>query len=143
MATSLVHLFPPKHHSRALGILESVLAQNPDHVPCLLARGYVFRYAGKYSEARGLFVRVAKLASKQEEDLLILLEAQEEIGWCDALSGELTRAEGELKTVIEVLDGLPGEEEMKAKAWWRLGRTLWDQGGRSTLATRLWAISLN
>jgi superkiller protein 3 len=32
LATSLVHLYPPKHHTRALRILDEVLSEDPNNV---------------------------------------------------------------------------------------------------------------
>src|SRR5579863_5485593 len=38
LATSLVHLYPPKHHTRALRILGDVLSEDPNNVNCLMGR---------------------------------------------------------------------------------------------------------
>lgn len=128
MATSLVHLFPPKHHARALGFTEFPLSQQPDNVPCLLARAYVFRYAQKYSEARSIFSRVVGIVD-EDEDQLTSLEAKEEVAWCDTLTGQYVQAISGLRAVIDKLDTLDGQPERTAQAMWRLGKTLWDQNG--------------
>ena len=127
-----MHLYPPKHHPRALGVLESVLSQDPDNIQALLARGYVLRYAVKYAQAGQLFARVAELVSV-DVDPLLKLEAEEEVAWCASLSGDTTQAVIGLRRVIDTLDLLEDHDERKALAWWRLGKTLWDQNGGLSL----------
>lgn len=130
MATSLVHHFPPKHHSRALGIIEQVLSQQPENIPCLLGRAYILRYAQKYAEARAIFAKVAKLVNGEEpHDKLLRLEAEEEVSWCDSLLGDYESAKTALKVVIDEIEGFDDQPNRKARAWWRLGKTLWDQDG--------------
>lgn len=134
MATALVHLFPPKHHSRALGIIDQVLSEDPANVPCLLAKGYVLRYASKYREANDVFAKVAHLIKGDNTEMqLIQLEAREEAAWCDTMVGKYGKAEIAMREVIKTLDSLEmGENELdarKAKAWWRLGKSLWDRNG--------------
>lgn len=134
MSTALVHLFPPKHHARALGIIDQVLSQDPANVPCLLARGYVSRYAGKYEDAQIVFSKVAGLVdATSTEGLLLQLEAKEEAAWCNSRLGRYVEAEVALREVIGALDGLELQENelesRKAKAWWRMGKTLWDRNG--------------
>ena len=131
-----MHLYPPKHHPRALGVLESVLSRDPDNIKALFARGYVLRYAAKYAQAEQLFSRVADLVSAEVVPLL-KLEAEEEVAWCASLSGDNTRAVNGLRRVIDSLELLEGHDERKAQAWWRLGKTLWDQnGGLSNIFAR-------
>lgn len=134
MSTSLVHHFPPKHHPRALGIIEQVLSQQPSNIPCLIARAYILRYGQKYDEARTLFAKVASMVNEKQDDdeedrRLLYLEAMEEVAWCDSLSGNYSRAKNGLKAVVDELEGLDSHSDRKAKAWWRLGKTLWDQDG--------------
>lgn len=130
IGTALVHFYPPKHHPRALGVIETVLSQDPINVSSILARAYVLRYAGKYEEARKLFSQGAKLILGHEPtQTLLRLEAEEEIAWCTTLLGQYDKAANALRTIIGALDGFEGYEERKAQAWWRLGRTLWDQNG--------------
>ena len=57
LATALVQFYPPKHHTRALGIINAVLAKDPDNVPCLMGRGYILEYVGKWQEAEALFAK--------------------------------------------------------------------------------------
>lgn len=90
-----------------------------------MGRAYVLRYAGKYEDARLGFVRVIKLAAN---DQAILLEAKEEAAWCSSVLGRYEEAETGLASIIEILDDMDGHDEDKARAWWRLGQTFWNQG---------------
>lgn len=126
MVTSLVHHFPPKHHPRALGIIEPVLAKEPDNIPCSLARAYILRYGRKYAESRSLFARVARLVNR-EEDHILYLEAMEEVAWCDSLSTNYKDAREGLRSIIDELGDTAEHSERKARIWWRLGQTLWNQ----------------
>jgi superkiller protein 3 len=129
MATGLVHHFPPKHHPRALGIIEQVLTKEPNNVPCLLAYAYVLRCGQKYTESRLLFVRVAQLVNK-EESRLLYLEAKEEVAWCDSLSTNYHDACVGLRSIKDELEVVDNHTERKARVWWRLGQTLWNQNRR-------------
>ncbi|KAI0371043.1 TPR-like protein [Pilatotrama ljubarskyi] len=125
LATSLVHLFPPKNHPRALRIIDDVLAEDPDNIPALMGRGFVLQHAKKWSDAEELFGRVVKL---NPEDFDQASRAKEERAWCMAMRGELQKAADELREVIGELDELEGHEEDKARCWWRLGRCYWEMG---------------
>src|SRR5262249_20704901 len=37
----------------------------------------------------------------------------------------------ELRTCLKILEEEQGRDEQKARAWWRLGKALWDSGGVS------------
>ena len=128
LATALVDFYPPKHHTRALGIINVILVKDPDNVPCLMGCGYVLEYVGKWEEAEELFTKVARLLP---DDLDHGLRAREESAWCKAHSGGLEKAANELKEVIETLDGLEEREIDKARCWYRLGRCYWDMGGKA------------
>ncbi|KAH9940522.1 TPR-like protein [Epithele typhae] len=125
LATSLVHHFPPKHHLRALKIVDELLRGDPDNIPSLMAKGFILYYAKKWSQASEVFGKVAAL---DHDGLLEVLRAKEEHAWCEAMCGNLVAAADELRVVIETSDELEGHEEDKARAWWRLGRCYWEMG---------------
>ncbi|KAG8917885.1 Superkiller protein 3 [Tulasnella sp. 418] len=131
IATSLVHLHPPKHHLKALGLLQKLLADDPDNIPSLMARGYILEHAQKWQEAIGVFDQVIKLLGMN--DLGVGLEAREERAWCRMHESPSQRSIGneELKEVISALETLEGREEEKAKARWRVGWSLWNMGGEN------------
>ncbi|KAG6334505.1 hypothetical protein ID866_4588 [Astraeus odoratus] len=123
LATALVHLYPPKHHPRALGILDDVLKQDPDNVDALIARGYVMQFAEKWDEATMIFCKAAELIPV---DTPKRARAREEGAWC--LSR--TSLEDGLCTLKEILSDLDGEwfEPDKARCLWRIGKCFWDMG---------------
>ncbi|TFK87083.1 TPR-like protein [Polyporus arcularius HHB13444] len=125
LGTSLVHHFPPKHHSRALRFIDEVLAEDPTNASALMGRGFILQHAKKWSEASSIFEKVAKLDVDGVEHGL---RAKEEHAWCTAMCGELQAAADELREVIVTLDGFEGRDDDKARAWWRLGRCYWDMG---------------
>ncbi|KAG2113725.1 superkiller protein 3 [Suillus discolor] len=127
LATSFVHLFPPKHHPRALYFLNDVLKQDPTNVDGLMGKGYVFRYAEKWEEAEVLF---AQAAEQLPDDIDKGVEAKEESAWC------LSRMHADagvdaLKEVFETLKDIEDRDTDKARCLWRIGRCYWDLGGES------------
>lgn len=130
LATGLVHHFPPKHHNRARPILDRILFDHPDDVPCLLGRAYVLQHARRWEEATATFNHVAKLTANNVDDD-VNLEAEEEAGWCMLNDGQRDNAEQRLKDVLARLSEREGYEDQKARASWRLGRCLWESGGKT------------
>lgn len=127
LATALVDFYPPKHHTRALGIINTILAKDPDNVPCLMGRGYILEYAGKW-EAEELFSKVAQLLP---DDPDYGLRAREEAAWCKANSGSLEEAADELREIKAVLDDLEERGTDQARCWYRLGRCYWNMGRKA------------
>ncbi|KAI0915649.1 hypothetical protein AcW1_003803 [Taiwanofungus camphoratus] len=128
LATSLVHHFPPKHHSRALGIISEILSQDANNVPCLMGRGYVLAQAGRWEEAGEVFAQVVEL---MPESLVEGLRSKEEHAWCRAMCMDPDGAATELREVISTLDALEDRVTDKARCWWRLGRCYWDMGDQA------------
>ncbi|KAI0305418.1 TPR-like protein [Multifurca ochricompacta] len=125
LATSLVHLYPPKHHTRALRILEEVLSQDPSNVDCLMGRGYVFQRAGRWREAASCFSRVSDVLPEETRGRL---RAQEEHAWCEVQMNNLDKAISKLRAVIESLEYEEDSDEDKSRSWWRLGKAHWEMG---------------
>ncbi|KAH7915212.1 superkiller protein 3 [Hygrophoropsis aurantiaca] len=125
LATSLVHLFPPKHHTRALRLLDDVLSRDPDNVDCLIGRGYVLQTADKWEEAEGLFGKADDLLPA---DLQKGLRAKEERAWCQSRT-RLEDGLTSLKDVFRIWDDLGDRDADKARCLWRIGKCCWDVGG--------------
>jgi len=123
LATGLVHDFAPKHHTRAIPILDRVLSQDPDNVACLLASGYVSQAAGQWSNAQQRFDRAAELTNGDDD---LHLEASEEAGWCLVHLKKFAEAEQRLRGVLDVVKDMEERDEQKARLSWRVGRCLWD-----------------
>ena len=132
LATSLIHLYPPKHHTRALRILEDVLSEDPDNVNCLMGRGYVLQRAGKWREAASCFSRASDV---HPEGIRDNIRAQEEHAWCQVQLNHIDTAITELRTVIELLENEKDSDEDKSRCWWRLGKAYWEMGGKSQFLT--------
>ncbi|TFY67241.1 hypothetical protein EVJ58_g1753 [Rhodofomes roseus] len=124
LATALVDFYPPKNHSRALGIVNPILAKDPNNVPCLMGRGYILEYADKWQEAEQLFSKVAQLLPEDHHGS----RAKEESAWCKANTGNLEEAAEILREVASTSDSLEDHETDKARCWYRLGRCYWDMG---------------
>ncbi|KAF7315319.1 Antiviral protein [Mycena indigotica] len=125
LSTSLVHLFPPKHHVRALSILDDVLAEAPDNTLCLMSRAYILEHEERWIDAATLFNRVSTLLP---DDLQLGIRAKEEESWCIALSGDLAAGIHGLETVLTTLKTLEGGEADCARTLYRIGRAYWDMG---------------
>ncbi|KAI9449401.1 TPR-like protein [Lactarius psammicola] len=125
LSTSLVHLYPPKHHTRAVRILEDVLTQDPNNVDCLMGRGFVFQYARKWLEAASCFSRVCDILPEERHERI---RAQEEQAWCEVQLNHFDKAITDLREVIELLDNKEDSDEDKSRSCWRLGRAYWEMG---------------
>lgn len=125
LATSLVHLFPPKHHARALLIIEEVLSQSPDNVACLMGHAYVLQAAKRWKDASVLFAKVDNLL---QNDLEIGLRAQEENAWCLCQIQDFETGLQGLLGVHETLQTLDDRKLDIARCLWRLGKCYWDIG---------------
>ncbi|KZT27982.1 TPR-like protein [Neolentinus lepideus HHB14362 ss-1] len=140
LAMSLVHLFPPKHHARAIPILDDVLSQDPNNVACLMGRGYVLQNAGKWAEATDFFKRAVTCATRDPDTHV---RAMEECAWCGIQLGSLAEASTSLREVLDLLESMKNKEVDKARCWWRLGRCLWEMGDdRREEAYRMFITSL-
>lgn len=125
LATALVHHYPPKHHARAIRILDDVITQDSDNVTALLGRGFVLQYANRWKDALQLFEKVTTL---RPGDLVDGIRAREEAAWCYIQTHEPDVAREELKALVEELDTLENRELDQARCWWRLGKCYWDLG---------------
>ncbi|KAH9858634.1 TPR-like protein [Lenzites betulinus] len=123
LATSLVHLFPPKNHIRALRIIDEILSEDPHNNTALMGRGFVLQYAKRWDEAAELFGKVVK---SDTDNLDQAFRAKEERAWCMAMCGRRQEATDELREVISALEELEGHDDDKARCWWKLGRCYWE-----------------
>ena len=97
LVTALVHLFPPKHHTRATRILAEVLSFEPENARALLARAYIFEVAKRWAEAAELSLRVSDYL---KDNLELGLAACEEHTRCLSEQTEHATAINELDYVI-------------------------------------------
>ncbi|TFK75308.1 TPR-like protein [Pluteus cervinus] len=126
-ATALVHLFPPKHHTRALSIIDDVLTSDPESAHCLMGRAYILETAEQWREAVDLFDKVSNLLP---EDRKVGLRAREEAAWCQFRSGELQSAIATLQGVLDSLKAVKEDRSLDvARCLWRLGTCHWDLDG--------------
>ncbi|KIJ39435.1 hypothetical protein M422DRAFT_32689 [Sphaerobolus stellatus SS14] len=124
LAVALVKMFPPKHHQRADELVSSVLSEDPDNIPCLMGRGYILQHKHHWIDAVVIFKRVISLDPNHDD----LLEAEEQWAWSIIQAGRIDDGISELRNIIQKLDEEDEKEEQKARAWWRLGKALWDSG---------------
>ncbi|KAF7321489.1 Antiviral protein [Mycena kentingensis (nom. inval.)] len=125
LATSLVHLFPPKHHVRALSVLDEVLATAPNNTACLMGRAYVLQHEDRWNEAADLFGRVGRLLP---DDMNVGIRAKEEEAWCRIRVGELESGIGGLEEVLALLKQVEDAEADCARCLCRIGKGYWEMG---------------
>ncbi|KAL0069809.1 Superkiller protein 3 [Marasmius tenuissimus] len=123
LATSLVHLFPPKNHPRAKLIIEEILKVSADNVPALMGRGYVLEGEKQWQGAAEIFERVQTLIPDEEFENI---RPREEHAWCIAQLGRLQDAITLLEGVLNSLTEHDGTEHDRARCNWRLGKSHWD-----------------
>jgi superkiller protein 3 len=140
LGCSLIHVYPPKYHGRSLRILDAILEEDGDQVDCRLARGSIHQTAGRWQEAKEDFDHVLQLVPF---DTPAGLHAAEESSWCQIQLGETDVGINALKQVIELLDA-KDNETAQARAWWRLGKAVWNEEDEGTLqeAYKLWITAL-
>lgn len=126
LGTSLVHYYPPKHHARALRILDDVLLDDKANVSSLMGRAYILQASGDWGAAAKLFLRVHELLP---DDVNEGIRAREEQAWCRLHQGDVNVAADELKAVSDILDTLEGREVDQARCWWRIGKCAWQADG--------------
>ncbi|VDB87360.1 unnamed protein product [Peniophora sp. CBMAI 1063] len=124
LATALVHHFPPKHHARALRMLDDILSADPENVSCLMGRGYVMQRKSSWEEAANMFTRVP---DEHDEGI----RAREEEAWCAVQLYRLDEGIAGLEGVLGQLDGVEGKDEDRARCLYRLGHAYWEKGDES------------
>jgi superkiller protein 3 len=137
LGSALVHFFAPKHHPRALQLLDGVLKQNPKATACLLGKGYVFLGEGRYSEAREQFelaleIEKSKHLAVDQAMSNVELEATECVGWSMIKEGRLEEGRSKLMEVVDVLDKDDSRNQDSARVWTRIGQAEWEMQGKST-----------
>ncbi|KAJ7188466.1 TPR-like protein [Mycena filopes] len=125
LATSFVHLFPPKHHARALSVIDEVLSQAPDNTQCLMGRGYILQHDKRWEDAEDLFGRVSDLLLDNSE---LGIRAKEEKAWCQSQAGKLEAGIQGLEDVLAALMEAEDVDEDCARCLWRIGKSYWDLG---------------
>lgn len=130
LATSLVHLFPPKHHVRALSVIDEVLSQAPNNTACLMGRAYILQQEKRWDCAAKLFARVSDLLP---DDLHLGIRAKEEQAWCRSQAGELQAGIRGLEDVLAVLTEVENTDTDCARCLWRIGKSCWEIGGEHFL----------
>nr|GAT57676.1 antiviral protein [Mycena chlorophos] len=125
LATCLVHLFPPKHHGRALSVIDSVLADDPDNTACLMGRGYILQHEKRWEDAQSLFARVCTLLP---EDNNLVVRSREEEAWCKTRIGNWDAGIQGLQDVLHTLKEIDGADADCARCLCRIGLAHWDAG---------------
>jgi superkiller protein 3 len=138
LGTSLVHYYPPKHHPRALRILDDVLSDDEANVPSLMGRGYILQASEDWGEAAELFMRVNGLLP---DDVNEGIRAREERAWCALHQGNRSVAADELEAISEILDDLEGRNTDQARCWWRMGKCAWEAKGSYPSPSSLYILT--
>ena len=138
LGTALVHYYPPKHHTRALRILDDVLLDDDANVPSLMGRAYILQASKDWGAAAELFLRVNELLPGDVDEGI---RAQEEHAWCMLKEGNGDLAVEELEAVSEALDHLDDREVDQARCWWRIGKCAWESKGSNTLPSSAHALT--
>lgn len=140
LGTALVYYFPPKHHPRALTLLEGVLELDPNAVPCLMGRGTILQAQNRWADARADFQKIYDLETSEEnggddEAALNLsedaLRAGEQVGWSLVKEGQPTQGRDALDRIASALEVMPGQDLAASRVQWRIGVALWESGGKS------------
>jgi len=126
IATSLIHFYPPKHHPRAVSIIDDVLKEFPENSACILGRAYIMRDAEQWKEASDLFIMAAQLLSDNPFEQL---KAQEESAWSHAQLRNWSEGISHLQDILQQWEDWEGRNGDCARCLWRLGKCYWAEGG--------------
>ncbi|KAJ4468236.1 TPR-like protein [Lentinula aciculospora] len=130
LATSLVHLYPPKHHHRALQLIDEILTVSPQNIAGILGKGYILESGNKWEEAAVHFAKVLELLGDGDDKGL---RAKEEYAWCISRGGDIQGGIDSIENVLQILNDLEGRDHDRARCHWRLGKCLWDLGSEKTI----------
>ncbi|KAF5389426.1 hypothetical protein D9757_004371 [Collybiopsis confluens] len=122
LASSLVHFYPPKHHARALKIVDQILAVSPENIAAVMGRGYILETSENWEEAAETFGNVYNTLGQEHGEGL---RAKEEYAWCISRTGKVQAGIDSLQAVLEIMSGLDGHNHDHARCFWRLGKCLW------------------
>ncbi|KAG6908388.1 hypothetical protein DXG01_004817 [Tephrocybe rancida] len=131
LATSFVHFFPPKHHPRAMRLIDEVLTRSPENVASLMGRAFILQAAQKWDDAALLFAKVDELLPEDHSDGL---RAREENAWCRCQVDDVDDGIAILQTIVGTLQNLDDRGEDTARCLWRIGKSYWDQKGKWFMA---------
>ncbi|KAJ3913647.1 superkiller protein 3 [Lentinula edodes] len=107
LATSLVHLYPPKHHRRALQLVDEILLVSPENIAAIMGKGYILEASHEWGKAAENFAKVFELLGTEHDEGL---RAQEEYAWCISRNGDVQGGIDSLQNVLHILNGLEGEK---------------------------------
>ncbi|KAJ3899280.1 superkiller protein 3 [Lentinula edodes] len=123
LATSLVHLYPPKHHRRALQLVDEILLVSQENIAAIMGKGYILEASHEWGKAAENFAKVFELLGTEHDEGL---RAQEEYAWCISRNGDVQGGIDSLQNILHILNGLEGRHHDRARCHWRLGKCLWD-----------------
>ncbi|RXW12392.1 hypothetical protein EST38_g13464 [Candolleomyces aberdarensis] len=126
LATSLVHLHPPKNHAQAMTLIKEIVAVSPDNLVALMSRGNILLASRDWSAAKESFDRVVSV----DVHALHALRAREESAWCESRLGQYDSAIGHFEEVLRELEAEERDGFDVARCLWRLAQTHWDSGGK-------------
>lgn len=136
LGSALVHFFAPKHHPRAMQLLNGVIKQNPKATACLMGKGYIFLGEGRFTEAREQFEAALEIERSKrivaDQAMSILeLEATECVGWSMIKESRLQEGRSKLLEVVDVLDKDESRNQDSARVWTRIGHAEWEMQSQS------------
>jgi superkiller protein 3 len=132
LGVALVPYYTPKHHPRALRLLNGVLTADKANTEARFARAQISEAAGEWENARKEFQYLLDAGGSEKD----MITAKEELGWCLVNEGKLEEGRDVLEGIVEsrdasLEDGARDDEAfVRARAWWRLGQTEWMIGGK-------------
>ncbi|GAA97836.1 uncharacterized protein L969DRAFT_96178 [Mixia osmundae IAM 14324] len=135
MALAYVEYDAPKHHVRALRLLDPLLLTRPDDAECLFARATIRAASEEWKDAEKSFTAV--LASSSASNSL-QAQAKEEQAWCRVNQSDFTTGLQGLETALSgIFDSVDTAHERLARLHWRIGSCYWRMAGDDRPAKQL------
>ncbi|KAK7206873.1 hypothetical protein BZA70DRAFT_117069 [Myxozyma melibiosi] len=121
LGTAYIYYQAPRHFDEALHIFDEILSDMPDHSQALIGKALIFEEQCQVTEARDI---LQSILDKDPKNVVALSE----ISWCKILLGQHEEGRAGLEKCLSLLTrDDPSSENMKAKIWWRIGKSMWDE----------------
>ncbi|KAK9365405.1 hypothetical protein V1509DRAFT_675777 [Lipomyces kononenkoae] len=120
LGTAYIYYQAPRHFSEALDIFNEVLNRTPGNSQALIGKALIYEESGNVTDSLSLITRILQ---DDPDNVQALLEAS----WCRILLGDHSDGRAGLQKCLKLITREdPSSQNLRAKIWWRIGKSLWD-----------------
>ncbi|KAK9330575.1 hypothetical protein V1520DRAFT_340134 [Lipomyces starkeyi] len=120
LGTAYIYYQAPRHFNEALDIFNEVLNHSPGNNQALIGKALIYEESGNVKDSLILLTRIVQ---EDPDNVQALLEAS----WCRILLGDHIDGRNGLQKCLKLITrDDPSSQNLRAKIWWRIGKSLWD-----------------